>query len=371
MIVTLAALLLAQTCLPVELADGRTICARLVEFSTPDAGSAVDAGSAPDGSAPDASVPDTEPVDTQRVIQLAPGQVTPGPIDLNWSLSNVILRGDPDEPAVFRTSGPCLLRDRDVELRNVTFENIRCEATIRGSADTQPCVKWVGNEPTSGLTFRNFGCTGFSTGIIMHPKTSSDRIVGVTLDRVTMTDIWDPDLSRYSTGLFAQAVDGLSVRDSTFDRVGIGTCFSHAIYVQGDSGPAEIARSSFASGGDVELRSGGTVVDSSFRDAPDLLLFGGGSVITPGGVSGLILRSTFSGMKDFDRAYPGCGGTVKGRAIRVENTKSLRIDQVKISDSRSSTSPILLDSTVNGRLIGDVQIGSVDWTGEMPLIERR
>lgn len=324
---------------------------------TPVADASIDAG-APDLGV-DAGQPDLGVVDGREVIQLAPGLVTDGPLSLAWTTSDVIVRGDPDRPAVFRTSGPCLLRDRGVELHHVTFENISCVATRRGSADDQPCVKWVGEQATSNITFRNFSCTGFATGIIVHPK--SGRIDGITLDHVTMTDIYDPDLSRYSAGFFTQAADNVRILDSTFTRAGIGTCYSHAVYVQGDSGPVEVARSTFSGGGDVELRSGGTVVDSSFSDAPDLLYFGGGSVQTAGGVTGSITRSTFAGAKDFPVASPGCGGQVKGRALRVENTRSLVVSDISISGSASSTSPILLDATINGNLATGIAIQNVEW----------
>lgn len=364
--ITIIALLAAQTCIPITLLDGRESCAKLVEVSQ-DAGVSdvsvpdvsVPDAEVPDVSVPDVSVPDVGPVDPREVIQLAPGAVTNGPISLGWAVSDVIVRGDPEKPAVFRTSGPCLLRNRDVELHNVSFENIQCIATTRGSADDQPCVKWVGEAAASNVTFTNFSCEGFATGIVVHPK--SGRFAGITLDHVTMTDIYDTNLSRYATGFFAQAADDVKILDSTFTRTGIGTCYSHAVYVQGDSGPAIIERSTFAGGGDVELRSGGTVIDSSFSDAPDLLYFGGGSVITAGGVSGSIVRASFSGAKDFPTTYSGCGGAVKGRAIRVENTKALEISDISISKSASSTSPILLDATTNGNLATGIGIHNIKW----------
>lgn len=373
-------LFVAQTCLSITLLDGRESCARLVEVA-PDAGltdadrdvGIVDA-SQPDLGTPDASTSDVGVVDTSEVIQLAPGLVTEGPLSLAWSTSDVVVRGDPNEPAIFRTTGPCLLRNRNVPMRNVTFENIVCQATTRGRPDDQPCVKIVGEAQAGGIEFHNFSCVGYGSGIVVHPKATGDRIKGVLLDRVTVQDVYSTTSGQFATGLFAQAVDDLVVHDSSFVRTGAGTCFDHAVYVQGDSGPVVIDGSYFSGGGDVEIRSGGTVIESSFADAPDLLYFGGGSVITVGGVSGSITRSTFTGAKDFSTAYPGCGGAVKGRAIRVENTRSLEISDVVIRGSKSTTSPILLDATTNGSRVENVKLGKIDWDGVpsgVVLVEKR
>ena len=128
------------------------------------------------------------------------------------------------------------------------------------------------------------------------------------------------------------------------------TCFDHAVYVQGgNTSNVIVERNVFSRGGNVELRSGGFVRDNVFAIGADLLTYGTGNpdAVTAGGVSGEIVRNLFIGAGDFEADTPGCSGRVKGRAMRIGNTRDVLVDRNVITASSSSQtdtlSPIVLD----------------------------
>ena len=126
-----------------------------------------------------------------------------------------------------------------------------------------------------------------------------------------------------SEGLFAEAVNGLTLDGNVFDHNGWGngrpqTIFNHNAYVRSTTTGLVAVNNVFsnASSHGLQARSGGHIANNVFIDNPIGLSFGlvNGSPVTPGGVSGQVVNNVFMGTKNI-------GSQIRGVAVEAGNIK--------------------------------------------------
>ena len=127
-----------------------------------------------------------------------------------------------------------------------------------------------------------------------------------------------------SEGLFAEAVNGLTLDGNVFDHNGWGngrpqTIFNHNAYVRSTTTGLVAINNVFsnASSHGLQARSGGHIQNNVFIDNPTGMSFGlvNGSPVTPGGVSGRVVNNVFMGTKNI-------GTQIRGVAIEAGNIRA-------------------------------------------------
>jgi len=147
-------------------------------------------------------------------------------------------------------------------------------------------------------------------------------VTNITVRRSVITDSYSRG-GRNSQGLFAEAVNGLTLEENVFDRNGWGygrtaTIYNHNAYVRSTS-TGLVARGNIfsnASSHGLQARAGGIVENNLFIDNPTSLSFGlvNGSPVTPGGVTGRVANNVFMGTRNI-------GTNIRGVAMEIGNIK--------------------------------------------------
>lgn len=209
---------------------------------------------------------------------------------------------------------------RDNRYRDITFEDLH----LIGEGGSGEGVVWRG--ATDGLTFRRCVIEGYRINILIEGK--RDRLIrNVTIDGCVIKNASHE--KSHSHGVFTAWVQGLTVRDSLFDRngwsgEGVGTPFNHALYVQtsctGLVFENNISSRNFADGG--QFRTGGVVRDNISVFNPigyDIGGVLGGQRPRSEGVD-LIFENNIV-------AYPGDinPNQPRGIGVRLGNLRSLRM----------------------------------------------
>jgi hypothetical protein len=128
---------------------------------------------------------------------------------------------------------------------------------------------------------------------------------------------------RNSEGLFAEAVDGLTLEENVFDHNGWGngrpaTVFNHGAYIRASSNNF-VARGNIFSNSSshgLQARAGGVIENNLFLSNAIGMSFGlvNGSPVKPGGVSGRVTNNVFMGTRNI-------GSQVRGIGLEVGNIK--------------------------------------------------
>ena len=184
-----------------------------------------------------------------------------------------------------------------------------------------------------------------------------------------LLDIYAGTQSSHATGLLLMALTG-SGCISVFDFVGNlrtqagyaspsiagvddamlrATCFDHAVYVQGgNTSNVIVERNVFREAETLSwirrIRTGQRLCD---RCRSAHLRHRQSGRCHSGWCIGRNRSELFIGAGDFEADTPGCSGRVKGRAMRIGNTRDVLVDRNVITASSSSQadtlSPIVLD----------------------------
>lgn len=191
-------------------------------------------------------------------------------------------------------------------------------------------------------------------------------VTNVTIRRSVITDSYSRG-GRNSQGLFAEAVNNLTLEENVFDRNGWGgvkspTIYNHNAYVRSTS-TGLIARGntfSNASSHGLQARAGGIVENNVFIDNPTALSFGlvNGSPVTPGGVTGRVTNNVIVGTKNI-------GSNVRGVAMEIGNIKrgGTTISGNVIANGQANTSlPAIMLSVGSGNDNYSTAVGINDLT---------
>jgi hypothetical protein len=147
-------------------------------------------------------------------------------------------------------------------------------------------------------------------------------VTNVTVRRSVITDSMSR-AGRNSEGLFAEAVNNLTLEENTFDHNGWGgghpaTVFNHNAYIRSTcTGFVAIGNIfSNASSHGLQARAGGIIESNVFLNNATGLSFGlsNGSFVTPGGVSGRVTNNVFMGMHNI-------GSQIRGVAMEIGNIR--------------------------------------------------
>jgi hypothetical protein len=147
-------------------------------------------------------------------------------------------------------------------------------------------------------------------------------VTNVTIRKSVITDSWSR-AGRNSEGLFAEAVNNLTLEGNTFDHNGWGgghnaTVFNHNAYIRSTcTGFVAIGNVfSNASSHGLQARAGGIIESNVFLNNATGLSFGlsNGSYVTPGGVSGRVTNNVFMGTRNI-------GSQIRGVAMEIGNVR--------------------------------------------------
>lgn len=162
--------------------------------------------------------------------------------------------------------------------------------------------------------------TKFVNNVVL--QTYFGPVTNIGLRRNVITDSFSRSGGN-SEGLFAEAVNGLTLDGNVFDHNGWGngrsqTIFNHNAYVRSTTTGLVAIDNVFsnASSHGLQARSGGHIENNVFIDNPTGLSFGlvHGSPVTPGGVAGKVLHNVFMGTKNI-------GSQIRGVAVEVGNVR--------------------------------------------------
>jgi hypothetical protein len=172
----------------------------------------------------------------------------------------------------------------------------------------------------TNLVFEDLEVTKYVNNIVL--QKFFGPITNVTVRRSVITDSFSRG-GRNSEGLFAEAVDGLTLEENVFDHNGWGnghgaTVFNHGAYIRA-SNNGFVARGNIFSNSSshgLQARAGGIVENNLFINNATGLSFGlvNGSPVKPGGVSGRVTNNVFMGTHNI-------GSGIRGVAIEAGNIK--------------------------------------------------
>jgi Leucine-rich repeat (LRR) protein len=172
----------------------------------------------------------------------------------------------------------------------------------------------------TNLVFEDLEITKYVNNIVL--QKFFGPITNVTVRRSVITDSFSRS-GRNSEGLFAEAVDGLTLEENVFDHNGWGngrgaTVFNHGAYIRASSNNF-VARGNIFSNSSshgLQARAGGVIENNLFINNATGMSFGlvNGSPVKPGGVSGRVTNNVFMGTHNI-------GSGIRGVAIEAGNIK--------------------------------------------------
>lgn len=178
---------------------------------------------------------------------------------------------------------------------------------------------------------------GYATNVKMIPS-SGRRITNVAMYRNVIVDAFAKD--RYSAGLYAEGVDGLTLGENVFDRNGwnpaLGdgrTVNDHNAYVQVNCTGLVATGNFFARGSShgLQARPGGVVRDNVFYRNAIGMSFGivlGQHSPLPGGVTGSVTGNVFVEGDDISSSKPRGFGLELGNISSAQVSENLFVNDV-------------------------------------------
>jgi hypothetical protein len=157
-----------------------------------------------------------------------------------------------------------------------------------------------------------------------------------------------------SQGVYVNGVNGITMDGNVFDHNGWNekipganaTIYGHNVYFWSDNSGVVFKNniSANASSHGLQARSGGDIENNLFLDDPIGMVFGKGSPVAAGGVSGQVKNNLFLGDRDIS-------GATRGWAIEVGNTKAgggtVIADNIIADDNQNAFAAIRLSSVGN------------------------
>lgn len=172
----------------------------------------------------------------------------------------------------------------------------------------------------TNLVFEDLEVTKYVNNIVL--QKFFGPITNVMIRRSVVTDSFSR-AGRNSEGLFAEAVDGLTLEENVFDHNGWGngrgaTVFNHGAYVRATTNNFTARGNIFSNSSShgLQARAGGVIENNLFINNATGMSFGlvNGSPVKPGGVIGRVTNNVFLDTHNI-------GGQVRGVAIEVGNVK--------------------------------------------------
>ncbi len=204
------------------------------------------------------------------------------------------------------------------------------------------------------ILFEDVYVSHFNVNVVVQQNQGA-RVNGVTFRRCVIVDAAATFGGGHSEGLFCDTTDNLTIDQCTFDHNGfddgaaVPTVFNHSIYVHETCGPATVTNNivvNSASHG-VQLRSGGTLDNNILVRNAIGLLFGGGDVPVPGGVSGTVRGNIVLAGKDIDASNP------RGFGIELKNVIGATVSGNIVANRASTIDGLFaIGSSVSGGPLG-------------------
>jgi hypothetical protein len=203
-------------------------------------------------------------------------------------------------------------------------------------------------------------------------------ITNIGLRRNVITDAYTRNGSN-SEGLYAEAVNNLTLEENVFDHNGWGngkpqTMFNHNAYIRATT-TGLVARGNVfanASSHGLQARGGGIIENNVFIDNPSGLSFGlvNGSPVTPGGVTGRVVNNVFMGTRNIGTSIRGTaievgnvrrGGTTISGNVIANGTATTKLPAIQLTwgagNDNASTAVGINDLTLSGNVVYNWSVG--------------
>lgn len=186
-------------------------------------------------------------------------------------------------------------------------------------------IRWLA--ATKSLLIENVTVRYFSSNINL--QSYFGKVKNVMIRGCSVLDAHSADSTIHSQGIYAEAVDGLSITSSLIDHNGWHetvkgseqTMFNHNVYVTSDCTGLKFEDNIVTRGSShgIQARSGGDILDNVYWDNAihcDMGLVNGGSHPTIGGITGTVQGNIFFVAR-------GIAGVPRGWALEIANTKPM------------------------------------------------
>jgi chitodextrinase len=185
-------------------------------------------------------------------------------------------------------------------------------------------------------------------------------ITDFTVRRSIITDAWSTDGK--SQGMYVSKTNGLTLEENLFDHNGWNedvssakaNIYSHGIYMSHLNDNVVVRGNIIADSAShgLQARSGGIIENNLFLRNPINMVFGGGSDVKPGGVSGRVTGNVFLDSRDIN-------GSGRGTAMEFSNIRPganvVVSNNIMTADTHRHMSAITFGTVSNAKNVSEAE----------------
>ncbi len=213
------------------------------------------------------------------------------------------------------------------ETNHIAFVGLHIEPVERADDQVGVGVQWY--RRGRDIVFEDLYVGGWGVNFNLQKISDSAPVAGITINGCVVVDSWNKH--GHSQGLFADRIDGLTIKNSVFASNGFNrnrganpTIYNHNIYIQSSNKNVVIQNNIIAdaSSHGLQMRPGGIVSGNLFLSNPISILLGSnlpGTYPLEDGVVGVVEKNLIMYGRGIDT------GTPRSWGVDVTNSREARV----------------------------------------------